>query len=203
MYLLGLYDVHFIFNFAKAAARTDLHYTAHVTFAAVRGDPAAPRLINVFSQPPRGAVQQHLGVVARARRARDRRAADRGARPTTRASPTSSGTGSTTPASGGASRRHILVLRAAARLPADDVHDHRLRRLGARLRGDARAPRVARRRASGARSSTRRRSAGSCCWRSRSRSRTATKPKSTKPATRRSPIFETRAHLGGGEGACS
>ena len=33
---------------------------------------------------------------------------------------------------------HVLVLHAAARLPADDVHDHRLRRLGARLRGDPR-----------------------------------------------------------------
>src|SRR5271170_1134111 len=33
MYTLGLYDVHFIFNFAKAAAGTSLHYTAHVQFA--------------------------------------------------------------------------------------------------------------------------------------------------------------------------
>jgi len=33
MYTLGLYDVHFVFNFAKAAAGTNLHYTAHVNFA--------------------------------------------------------------------------------------------------------------------------------------------------------------------------
>ena len=33
-------------------------------------------------------------------------------------------------------RRHVLVPRPAGRLPADDVHDHRLRRLGARGRGD-------------------------------------------------------------------
>src|ERR1700741_3978643 len=33
MYTLGLYEVHFIFNFAKAAAGTNLHYTAHVNFA--------------------------------------------------------------------------------------------------------------------------------------------------------------------------
>jgi amino acid transporter len=33
MYTLGLYEVHFIFNFAKAAAGTSLHYTAHVQFA--------------------------------------------------------------------------------------------------------------------------------------------------------------------------
>ncbi len=38
--------------------------------------------------------------------------------------------------SGFGERRHVLVLRAAAGLPADAVHDHRLRRLGARLRGD-------------------------------------------------------------------
>ena len=38
----------------------------------------------------------------------------------------------------GFGERHVLVLRAAARLPADAVHDHRLRRLRAHLRGDAR-----------------------------------------------------------------
>ncbi len=35
-------------------------------------------------------------------------------------------------------RRHVLVLRPAARLPADPVHDHRLRRLRPHLRGDPR-----------------------------------------------------------------
>jgi amino acid transporter len=33
MNLLGLYNVHFVFNFAKAAAATNVHYTAHVNFA--------------------------------------------------------------------------------------------------------------------------------------------------------------------------
>src|SRR6201998_2224531 len=33
MNLLGLYNLHFIFNFGKAAAATDVHYTAHVVFA--------------------------------------------------------------------------------------------------------------------------------------------------------------------------
>src|ERR1700722_6876926 len=33
VFLLGLYNVHFIFNFAKAAAATDVKYTAHVEFA--------------------------------------------------------------------------------------------------------------------------------------------------------------------------
>src|SRR5215469_3007958 len=32
-YLLGLYKVHFIFNFTKAAAGESVHYTAHVKFA--------------------------------------------------------------------------------------------------------------------------------------------------------------------------
>src|SRR5471030_2562502 len=31
--LLGLYEVHFIFNFVKASAGTDVHYSAHVNFA--------------------------------------------------------------------------------------------------------------------------------------------------------------------------
>jgi len=33
MNLLGLYNLHFIFNFGKAAAGTSVHYTAHVIFA--------------------------------------------------------------------------------------------------------------------------------------------------------------------------
>src|SRR5664279_4776755 len=31
IYLLGLFEVDLIFNFTKAAAATDVHYTAHVT----------------------------------------------------------------------------------------------------------------------------------------------------------------------------
>ncbi len=33
MNLLGLYNLHFMFNFAKAAAASNVHYTAHVQFA--------------------------------------------------------------------------------------------------------------------------------------------------------------------------
>ena len=47
--LLGLYNVHFIFNFTKAAAGTDIHYTAHVTFALFAIILAIDGLINVFS----------------------------------------------------------------------------------------------------------------------------------------------------------
>ena len=39
IYLLGLYNVHFIFNFVKAAAGTDVHYSAHVNFAMFARDP--------------------------------------------------------------------------------------------------------------------------------------------------------------------
>ena len=55
----------------------------------------------------------------------------------------------------GGRRPVLLVLRPAARLPADAVHDHRLRRLGAHLRGDPRRVEVGGARASGSRSSTR------------------------------------------------
>ncbi len=48
-YLLGLYDVHFIFNFTKAAAATNVHYTAHVTFAVFAVILTIHGLINVFS----------------------------------------------------------------------------------------------------------------------------------------------------------
>ena len=69
----------------------------------------------------------------------------------------------------GLRRRDVLVLRAAARLPADDVHADRLRRVARtsprRRTARPRPPR----RASGARSSGRASAAGSCCWRSRSR----------------------------------
>jgi amino acid transporter len=48
MYTLGLYEVHFIFNFAKAAAGTNLHYTAHVNFALFGVILALDLLVNVF-----------------------------------------------------------------------------------------------------------------------------------------------------------
>ena len=48
--LLGLYEVHFIFNFVKAAAATNVHYTAHVEFAVFAVIAIAAGLINVFSR---------------------------------------------------------------------------------------------------------------------------------------------------------
>jgi len=49
MNLLGLYDVHFIFNFPKAVAASDVHYTAHVNFALFGAIVIIHGLINVFS----------------------------------------------------------------------------------------------------------------------------------------------------------
>ena len=49
IYLLGLFEVDFIFNFTKAAAGTDVHYTAHVTFAIFALILIVGGLINVFS----------------------------------------------------------------------------------------------------------------------------------------------------------
>src|ERR1700730_3794640 len=49
MNLLGLYNAHFIFNFSKAAAGTDVHYSAHVNFALFGAILVIHGLINVFS----------------------------------------------------------------------------------------------------------------------------------------------------------
>jgi amino acid transporter len=49
MNLLGLYNVHFIFNFAKAASGSNLHYSAHVNFALFAFLLAIHGLVNVFS----------------------------------------------------------------------------------------------------------------------------------------------------------
>jgi len=49
MNLLGLFNVHFIFNFAKASAATDVHYTAHVNFALFAVLLIVHGLVNVFS----------------------------------------------------------------------------------------------------------------------------------------------------------
>src|SRR5271165_5886491 len=48
MYTLGLYEVHFIFNFTKAAAGTNLHYTAHVNFALFAAILVLALVVNVF-----------------------------------------------------------------------------------------------------------------------------------------------------------
>jgi amino acid transporter len=49
MNLLGIYEVHFIFNFAKAAAAENVHYSAHVNFALFAFLLLIHGLINVFS----------------------------------------------------------------------------------------------------------------------------------------------------------
>jgi amino acid transporter len=49
MNILGLYNLHFIFNFTKAVAGTDLHYTAHVNFALFALILLIHGLLNVFS----------------------------------------------------------------------------------------------------------------------------------------------------------
>ena len=48
MNLLGLYNVNFIFNFTKAAAATDVHYSAHVNFALFVFILLIAGMINVF-----------------------------------------------------------------------------------------------------------------------------------------------------------
>src|ERR1700724_822209 len=48
MNLLGLYNAHIIFNFSKAAAATDVHYSAHVNFAVFGAILLLGLLINVF-----------------------------------------------------------------------------------------------------------------------------------------------------------
>src|ERR1700724_4628016 len=48
MNLLGLYNLHFVFNFTKAAAGTNVHYSAHVNFAVFGAILLLGLLINVF-----------------------------------------------------------------------------------------------------------------------------------------------------------
>src|ERR1700693_1745281 len=47
--LLGLYNLHFIFNFPKAVAATSVHYSAHVNFALFGFLIVLHGLVNVFS----------------------------------------------------------------------------------------------------------------------------------------------------------
>jgi amino acid transporter len=49
MNLLGLYNAHIFFNFTKAAAGTDVHYSAHVNFALFAVLLTFHGLLNVFS----------------------------------------------------------------------------------------------------------------------------------------------------------
>jgi amino acid transporter len=49
MNLLGLYNVHFVFNFVKASSGSSVHYTAHVIFAVFAVILIIHGLINVFS----------------------------------------------------------------------------------------------------------------------------------------------------------
>ena len=132
--LLGLYKVNFIFNFAS----TNVKYNDHVIFALFVLILIMRRTDQRLLEPARVAVQPDLGVVARDRRCGDRRdpAAGPGPPPEllVRVRPPDQQLG--------LQQRHVLVLRPAARLPADDVHDHRLRRVGSPLRGDARRRQV-------------------------------------------------------------
>ncbi len=76
-FLLGLYNVHFIFNFAS----DERPLPGARGVRAVRADPARSRPGQRIQRAPRLAVQRRLGLVARHRRGRDRRAADRRAEP--------------------------------------------------------------------------------------------------------------------------
>ena len=131
MYALGLYEVHFIFDFATRA-EPPLHRARQVR--AVRPDPAPRRLVNVF--------RSHLVTCSTTSRCGG--TSRRGWRssccsslspPTTPASPTSS---VTRPTNQGfkATRQRDSVSTCCRRVPADDVHDHRLRRFRSHLRGD-------------------------------------------------------------------
>src|SRR4051795_13354663 len=91
-------------------------------------DPQHPR------QPPRRPPQRRVGLLARRRPRGDRRDPDLRAvqaRELPRRLHPDAEQLRLRP-------QHVLVVRAAARLPADAVHDHRVRRLRAHLRGDAR-----------------------------------------------------------------
>ena len=135
-YLLGLYNVNFIFNFAS----TNVHYNAHVVFALFAMILILHGLINVFSGHLVSifngvSVWWHVVGVAVI-------VILLIAVPAHHASLSYVFTGTLLRAA--VQPRHVLVLRAAARLPAHHVHDHRLRRLGSRLGGDPRSLDVSR-----------------------------------------------------------
>ena len=145
--VLGLYEVNiFGINFGDEA------HILERGLPALRADPHRPHDRQRPPNPPALAGQQRLGLVARGRRRRDRPGPD--LRP--RHPPELQLRLRPPDQQQRLQRQHVLVLRPAARLPADPVHDHRLRRLGAHLRGDPRRGSNRRRRESGGRSSTRR-----------------------------------------------
>ncbi len=57
---------------SSTSPSTNVHYNAHVVFAAVPDHPDRPRADQRLLQPPGVAVQRRLGLVARRRRGRDR-----------------------------------------------------------------------------------------------------------------------------------
>ncbi len=152
MNLLGLYNLHFIFNFARAAGLTknaSIHYTADVNFALFAVVITIHGLINAFRSQPGLDLHLDLRLVARDRCRGDHRAPGRGP-----LAPRQSVLRVRAPVEQlRLLEPHVLVLRASARLPAHHVHDHRVRRLGPRLRGDHRSRRVGAQGRSGARSS--------------------------------------------------
>ncbi len=162
-------------DFQHVLRRRAARATAHAGVHHLRDHAGAGRGAEHLQRPPDGGHQQRLGVVARRRRGDHRADPRHRARPATSASATSSPSASTTPGySDGVDGTPMLLVRSCVPfgLPAHAVHDHRLRRLGAPLRGDRGGVRRRRPRASGSRSSTPPSAAGSCFWRSSSRSPT-------------------------------
>ncbi len=183
--LLGLYEVNFIFNFVKAAAGTNVHYSAHVNFAMFVIIAVMCGLINVFSRHlisllyNVSAWWNIIGVLAIV--------VILIAVPSHHASLSYvfSHKANESGFAGGATsglKFWIYILPLGFLLTMYTITATTPRRTSPRRRT---VPNTPPHRASGVRSSTRRSSAGSCFWRSRSRSRRATKPKSTRPDSRR------------------
>ena len=152
------------------------HYSLTRVFLDLRGHPGARRARQHLLQPPAGDPQQHLGVVARRRCRRRRPDPALRARPPRERRRRSSPTRSTTPGffGGNDQRRRLHLLRAAARGDPHPVHDHRLRRLGAPVRGDQERRQLGGQGHLAVDLLLRRSAAGSCCCRSCSRCRTRT-----------------------------
>ena len=130
----------------------------------LRGRAGARARAEHLQQPPDGDHEQRLGVVARRRRRGDRADPDPRPRP---APVVQLRVHRAVQQLGLRRRRHehlrVLVRDRAVRLPADAVHDHRLRRVARTCPRRPRRRRRQRPRASGGRSSTRCSVATSCC----------------------------------------